>query len=164
MDEIIIYTDGGCSGNPGPGAWAYVMRYRDRLREDSGFSSETTNNRMELEAVIQALGFIHQRRRAVTAQSARPPSWVLSPIKIHTDSQYVKNGITDWIAGWKSRGWKTSARQPVKNQELWMRLDELVTELQPEFLWVEGHAGIPDNERCDSLVRATIQKNSQSSP
>lgn len=163
MDEIIIYTDGGCSGNPGPGAWAYVMRYRDRIREDSGFAQETTNNRMELEAVIQALSFIWQRRHEVVANSDRTPSWFLAPVKIHTDSQYVKNGITTWIEGWKARGWKTSARQPVKNQELWMRLDSLVTEIHPEFLWVEGHAGIPDNERCDALVCETMQRHSQAS-
>ena len=163
MDDIIIYTDGGCSGNPGPGAWAYVMRYRDRLREDSGFSPQTTNNQMELEAVIQALSFIYQRRQAVASNATRAPAWLLSRVKIHTDSQYVKNGITTWIAGWKARGWKTSARQPVKNQELWIRLDELVAEIQPEFLWVEGHAGIPDNERCDMLVRETMEKHLQSS-
>jgi ribonuclease HI len=152
MREIIVHSDGGCSGNPGPGAWAYVMRYGERLKEDSGFAPETTNNKMELKAVIEALSFLGGRRR-----EAKPDSvWLSSPIRVLTDSQYVKNGVTLWLAGWKAKGWKTADKKPVKNQELWQELDALVSELKPSFAWVEGHAGVPDNERCDALVRAKI--------
>jgi ribonuclease HI len=152
MREIIVHSDGGCSGNPGPGAWAYVMRYGERLKEDSGFAPETTNNKMELQAVIEALSFLDGRRR-----EARPGSdWLSSPIHVFTDSLYVKNGVTLWLVGWKAKGWKTADKKPVKNQELWQELDALVAELRPSFAWVEGHAGEPDNERCDALVRAKI--------
>ncbi len=154
MPDFIIHTDGGCSGNPGPGGWAYVMRYGDRLREDSGFAPETTNNKMELKAVIEALSYLSMIRR-----DSRPnAAWRSSPIRIHTDSQYVKNGITAWVSAWKARGWKTADKKPVKNQELWVVLDELVQELHPEFYWVEGHAGVPDNERCDALVQEAISR------
>lgn len=165
MREFIIHTDGGCSGNPGPGAWAYVMRYGDRLREDSGFEPATTNNRMELRAVIEALTFVLERRRSVNSSplslgtgKAFSPEWLEAPVAVFTDSQYVKNGITAWISGWKARGWKTADKKPVKNQEMWMRLDMLVQELNPAFYWVEGHAGDPDNERCDALVRELSKK------
>ncbi|MCX7027005.1 MAG: ribonuclease HI [Spirochaetes bacterium] len=152
MLDIIIHTDGGCSGNPGPGAWAYVMRFGERLREDSGYDPDTTNNRMELKAVIEALDFISSRRREVSGTV----SWLASPMCVVTDSQYVKNGVTLWLRDWKAKGWKTSGKKPVKNQELWIELDGLVTELKPSFAWVEGHAGELDNERCDALVRAKI--------
>lgn len=169
MSEIIVHTDGGCSGNPGPGAWAYVMRYGSRLREASGFEADTTNNRMELQAVIQALGYLSGRRRQVAARLATAPQneakkpktdpeWLSAPISVFTDSTYVKNGITLWLSGWKARGWKTADKKPVKNQELWEMLDALARELRPSFHWVEGHAGEPDNERCDSLVRAEMDK------
>ncbi len=166
MREIIVHTDGGCSGNPGPGAWAYVMRYGGRLREDSGFEPETTNNRMELGAVIEALSFLSARRRRIAdrpvGESVRPaasssPAWFSSPILVYTDSQYVKNGVTAWLRNWKAKGWKTADKKPVKNQELWMSLDALVEELRPSFFWVEGHAGDPDNERCDALVQERIR-------
>jgi len=162
MREIIVHTDGGCSGNPGPGGWAYVMRYGDRLREDSGFAPDTTNNKMELTAVIEALTFLAARRSeavrlAESGEASGLPSWHASPIKVYTDSQYVRNGVTSWLRGWKAKGWKTADRKPVKNQELWMRLDALVSDLAPAFFWVEGHAGEPDNERCDSLVQAQIR-------
>jgi ribonuclease HI len=152
MREFIIHTDGGCSGNPGPGAWAYVMRYGERLREDSGFAPDTTNNRMELLAVIEALSFLSSRK-----SEARPGSiWLSSSIQVFTDSQYVKNGVTLWVSGWKAKGWRTSDKKPVKNQDLWLVLDALVQEMKPSFSWVEGHAGDPDNERCDTLVRARV--------
>ncbi|MCE5257170.1 MAG: ribonuclease HI [Spirochaetaceae bacterium] len=170
MNDFIVYTDGGCSNNPGPGAWAYVIHFGDRSHEDSGFEPETTNNRMELIAVIQALTFLRELKtgtyRRFPSDSRSPsdpgdaapePRWLSAPIKIHTDSQYVRNGITAWISSWKLRGWKTSDKKPVKNQELWIRLDALVQELGPEFFWVAGHAGNPDNERCDSNVRALIK-------
>jgi len=160
MSEFIVYTDGGCSNNPGPGAWAYVIHFGDRYHEDSGFEPETTNNRMELMAVIQALTFLRElklKTGAAASGSPAGPRWLSAPVKIHTDSQYVRNGITTWISSWKLRGWKTADKKPVKNQELWTRLDALVQELRPEFFWVEGHAGNPDNERCDSNVRALIK-------
>ena len=160
MAEIVIHTDGGCSGNPGPGGWAYVMRYEDRVKEDSGSTPLTTNNRMELQAVIEALTFIHNRRKAVlekltTSPTSPPqdPEWLKAGIKVFTNSQYVRNGVTTWISMWKAKGWKTADRKPVKNQDLWMTLDELSSDLAPEYYWVEGHAGVPDNERCDLLVR-----------
>ncbi|HEY9055160.1 MAG TPA: ribonuclease HI [Rectinemataceae bacterium] len=155
MPEILIHTDGGCSGNPGPGAWAYVMRWGDRLKEESGFEPDTTNNKMELTAVIRALDYLSSRRKA-----ARPGSaWASSPILVFTDSQYVRNGITSWVRSWKARGWKTADKKPVKNRELWMELDSLAEELNPSFHWVEGHAGEPDNERCDDLVQERIKEN-----
>ncbi len=169
MSEIIVHTDGGCSGNPGPGAWAYVMRYDSRLKEASGFAADTTNNRMELQAVIEALGYLSARRRQIAAKlsswheedSGRKkadPVWLDARISVFTDSQYVKNGLCSWISSWKARGWKTADKKPVKNQELWMKLDALAQELKPSFHWVEGHAGVEDNERCDSLVRAEMGK------
>lgn len=160
MADIVIHTDGGCSGNPGPGGWAYVMRYEDRVKEASGHTSLTTNNRMELQAVIEALSFIRERRQAVLkklettlSSSTQDPDWLKARIKVYTDSQYVKNGVTSWISAWKAKGWKTADRKPVKNQDLWMNLDELTSALTPSYFWVEGHAGVPDNERCDTLVR-----------
>jgi len=165
MQEIIIHTDGGCSGNPGPGAWAYVMRYNNRVREDSGFEADTTNNKMELRAVIEALSYLSCRKRSIIEDRAAkpvepttsPPRWLSSDVKIFTDSQYVKKGVDSWIRTWKAKGWKTADKKPVKNQELWMRLDSLVQEIKPELFWVEGHAGNPDNERCDSLVQDKVK-------
>ena len=165
MYEIIIYTDGGCSGNPGPGAWAYVMRYNDRVREDSGFESETTNNKMELRAVIEALSYLSDLRHsfvedhpaAPAGPRSSPPRWLSSEVRLFTDSQYVKNGVESWIKTWKQKSWKTADRKPVKNRELWMRLDLLVQEIKPTLFWVEGHAGNPDNERCDSLVQEKVK-------
>jgi ribonuclease HI len=161
QQAIVIYTDGGCRGNPGPGGWAYVMRFGTRYREAWGAEPHTTNNRMELSAVINALSFLKERmdraRAASAARSAAPPAWVSADIHIFTDSMYVKKGISGWITDWKKRGWKTAAKKPVMNQDLWEKLDALCTELGPHFEWVEGHAGNPDNERCDSLVGLAIK-------
>ena len=177
MKEFVVYTDGGCSHNPGPGAWAFLIRYGERLYEDSGFEAETTNNRMELMAVIRALDFLQGLRANYASHApatglpspelenkpssdpkpAGLPSWFFAPVSIYTDSQYVRNGITKWIEGWKARGWHTADKKPVKNQELWETLDSLVQILHPRFFWVEGHAGNPDNERCDTLVRSLIR-------
>lgn len=158
MDAFIIHTDGGCSGNPGPGAWAYVMRYGERLREASGFEAETTNNRMELQAVIEALEYIAMARRERLSQKDAPASrWMTAPVHVYTDSQYVKNGITTWVKTWKLKNWKTADGKPVKNEDRWRRLDALASELSADFHWVEGHAGNPDNERCDTLVRQTMK-------
>ena len=153
MDRVIIYTDGGCSGNPGPGGWAFVIRLAadDALRADaeeivgSGGEADTTNNRMELRAVIASLA--EAERRAPGAQ-----------LVVYTDSQYVKNGISSWISSWKRRGWRTAANKPVKNRELWEELDAVADRVKPRFLWVEGHAGIEGNERCDAMVQAEIAK------
>jgi len=138
-----IYTDGGCSGNPGPGAWAFVISRDEETTEGSGFERETTNNRRELTAVIRAL----ETAAAIDGN-----------ITIHTDSQYVKNGITQWIKNWERNGWKTSSKEPVKNQELWMRLKSLSDSRVVDWKWLKGHAGHEQNERCDSLVQAEIRK------
>jgi len=162
QQAIVIYTDGGCKGNPGPGGWAYVMRFGSRYREAWGAEMHTTNNRMELTAVINALAFLKQRRdrtqRSCAAKSAAPPAWVSTEIRICTDSMYVKRGISEWLPDWKRRGWKTAAKKPVMNQDLWEKLDALCIELAPLFEWVEGHAGDPDNERCDSLVGLAVEE------
>jgi len=157
---IEVYTDGGCSGNPGPGGWAYVIIDRDvniygsvdgddvvpfsvDPLENWGAERSTTNNRMELQAVIAALEYIRGMGK-------------VPEISIHTDSQYVQKGITVWIKDWKSRGWKTSAKQPVKNQDLWQRLDALCGGLPITWVWVKGHAGNKYNERCDFLTQKAI--------
>lgn len=145
MESIVIYTDGGCSGNPGPGGWAFVLRDGSGEVLGSGGEANTTNNRMELRAVISALE--EAERRAPGAAVA-----------LHTDSQYVKNGIESWISSWKRNGWRTASKQPVKNKELWEELDAVNARVRPKFLWVKGHAGIEDNERCDSLVQDEIRK------
>jgi len=137
---IDIYTDGACRGNPGPGGWAALLLKGGVERELSGAATLTTNNRMELQAVIEALQAL---KRAVRA-------------RIYTDSQYVRLGITEWLAGWKARGWKTSDRKPVKNQDLWMQLDALVAGHELEWHWVKGHSGVPGNERVDALANAAI--------
>ncbi len=161
QQEFLVYTDGGCKGNPGPGGWAYVMHYGDRYREAWGGELYTTNNRMELIAVIKALSFLKSRienaSSSVSEESLEAPSWTRAKINIFTDSMYVKNGITEWLIEWKKRGWKTSAKKPVKNLELWQELDSLCCELKPHFEWVEGHSGNIDNERCDRLVHLAIE-------
>ncbi|MDD2296697.1 MAG: ribonuclease HI [Sphaerochaetaceae bacterium] len=140
--DVVVFTDGGCSGNPGPGGWAFVINDGENgLVEQSGGESQTTNNRMELQAVIKALEYISINLKPVTS------------IQIHTDSQYVKNGITLWIHTWKKNGWRTAAKAPVKNKEYWMALDSLASKLPITWHWVKGHAGIELNERCDTLVR-----------
>lgn len=147
MDEIIIYTDGGCSGNPGPGGWGIVVIADGIAKQLSGGEKLTTNNRMELTAAITALQVI----RNTTGFAQRP-------VKLHIDSQYVKNGITTWIKGWKSKGWKTADKKPVKNQDLWVQLDALNEGLNINWIWVKGHAGIEYNEICDQLCKAEMDK------
>ena len=137
---VEIYTDGACSGNPGPGGWGALLRWRDREREICGGEGETTNNRMELMAAIQALAALNRPSR----------------VRLHTDSRYVKEGITSWIHNWKKKGWKTSKRKPVKNVDLWQRLDAALERHEVDWLWVQGHAGHPDNERADTLARRGI--------
>ncbi|HMW29980.1 ribonuclease HI [Plasticicumulans sp.] len=139
-DLVVIHTDGACSGNPGPGGWAAILNWRGRSRELSGASAATTNNIMELTAAIMAL------------EALKRPSRV----RLHTDSRYVMDGITRWIHGWKKNGWKTSAREPVKNAGLWQRLDAACAPHTIEWCWVRGHAGDPGNERADQLARAAI--------
>jgi ribonuclease HI len=140
-DPVEIYTDGACSGNPGPGGWAAILRHGGREKELSGGENPTTNNRMELLAAIAALDALK-----------RP-----SVVELHTDSQYVKNGITQWIHGWKRNGWRTADRKPVKNEDLWKRLDAAVARHKVEWRWVRGHAGHDLNERADALARAAIR-------
>ncbi len=136
-DQIVhIYTDGACSGNPGPGGWGALMLYGDNEKEITGGEFETTNNRMELTAAIEAL-------RALK----RP-----CQIELYTDSTYVKDGITKWISGWKAKGWKTAAKKPVKNEDLWRILDDETKRHTIEWKWVKGHAGNPENERADALA------------
>ena len=145
MDGITVYTDGGCSGNPGPGAWAYVVTLDDQLVEGSAAVRGTTNNQMELTAVIQALEVVRAK-----------PGLRGRAVHLHTDSMYVKNGITDWIRRWKRNGWLNSARKPVKNRELWERLSMLAGDLPVEWHWVNGHSGVPLNERCHAMVQRRI--------
>jgi ribonuclease HI len=137
-DEVVdIYTDGACSGNPGPGGWGAVLTSGDHVRElCGGEASGTTNNRMELMAAIQALESL-----------TRPVV-----VKLHTDSTYLRSGILDWLPKWKKNGWRTAARQPVKNADLWQRLEQATARHQVEWLWVKGHAGDPGNERADALA------------
>jgi ribonuclease HI len=136
--RVKIWTDGACSGNPGPGGYGAILQFGEREKELSGGESATTNNRMELMAAIVAL-------EALTRPCA---------VDLHTDSQYVRNGVTQWLAGWKARGWKTADRKPVKNVELWRRLEEASERHEVEWHWVRGHAGDEMNERADALARA----------
>ena len=145
--KILIYTDGGCSGNPGPGGWAYVMEVDNELKKMSGGMDVTTNNKMELTAVIRAL-----------EDTGSLKKWKSAEIHLHTDSQYVKNGITNWITNWIRNGWKTANKKPVKNKEYWIKLKEVSDPLNIKWHWVKGHAGIAGNEECDSLVQEEIQK------
>lgn len=145
--EIIVYTDGGCSGNPGPGGWAFVLLDGDRRRERSGGEAQTTNNRMELTAVTRALETVQKE-----------PELQRREIHLYTDSQYVKNGISTWIHTWERNGWLTSAKKPVKNREYWQKLKELADSLDIRWNWVKGHAGNELNEVCDSMVQEEIKK------
>jgi len=142
VSEIFAYTDGACSGNPGPGGWGVVMIARDgdavlKTRDLSGGEPLTTNNRMEMMAAIAALEALGRR----------------TTLTIITDSVYLRDGVTKWIDGWKRNGWKTAARKPVKNEDLWRRLDDLTTGHEIKWEWVKGHAGHPENERADELAR-----------
>jgi ribonuclease HI len=144
--QIDIYTDGGCLGNPGPGGWAYVAVIEGKQKRLSGFEPRTTNNRMELTAVISAL-------RDVGGFEA----WKAAQLRIFTDSQYVQRGITEWIPGWVRNGWRTSAGKPVKNQDLWSALKALSDVRDVEWRWVKGHVGNELNELCDAMVQAEIK-------
>ncbi len=137
LKKVELFTDGSCTGNPGPGGYGVILRYKNHHKELSQGYLHTTNNRMELMAVIVGLS------------SLKEPCLVT----ITTDSQYVKNGITQWLVGWKRRGWRTSSNAAVKNQDLWQRLDEACQAHQVQWQWVRGHAGHPENERCDELAR-----------
>ena len=141
MSEVVIYTDGACKGNPGPGGWGVWMKTGEHERELWGGEEHTTNNRMELTAVIEALTSL-KRRCSVT---------------LFTDSEYVRNGITTWIHGWKARGWKTADKKPVKNVELWQRLDLLNAGQEVTWRWVKGHSGDPGNERADQLANRGVE-------
>tara|TARA_B100000287_G_scaffold334462_1_gene319776 strand:- start:306 stop:737 length:432 start_codon:yes stop_codon:yes gene_type:complete len=140
---IYIYTDGACKGNPGPGGWGALLQYNQHKKEINGFSLETTNNIMELTAVIEALSIIKKT----------------SDITIITDSNYVKDGITKWIDNWKNKGWKTANKKPVKNKELWEKLDSLRNNHNITWEWVRGHAGNPGNEKADELANQAIINN-----
>ena len=140
MNRVEIYTDGACRGNPGPGGWGATLESGEHFRELSGAEADTTNNRMELTAVIRALEAL--KRRAV--------------VTVHTDSEYVRRGITEWLPNWKARDWKTTDRKPVKNRDLWERLDELAAGHDIDWRWVKGHSGVPGNERVDALATAAI--------
>jgi ribonuclease HI len=140
--KVIIHTDGACSGNPGPGGWGAILEYGAKAKELCGGELATTNNRMELMAAIQAL-------EALT----RP-----CKVELHTDSKYVMDGITQWIRGWKARGWRTADKKPVKNEDLWRRLDEARLRHDVDWRWVKGHAGHDLNERADALARKGLQE------
>jgi ribonuclease HI len=134
---VIIHTDGACSGNPGPGGWGAILDYNGARKEICGGAADTTNNRMEIQAAVEALNTL---KRACT-------------VEMHVDSQYVKDGITKWIHGWKKNGWKTADKKPVKNTELWQALDDAIKRHTISWHWVKGHDGHPDNERADELAR-----------
>jgi ribonuclease HI len=141
MSKVEIYTDGACSGNPGPGGWGAILRHGKTEKELSGGELDTTNNRMELTAAIRALETLKRR----------------CDVDLYTDSKYVMDGITTWLAGWKSRGWKTADKKPVKNVDLWEQLDAQVQRHDVKLHWVKGHAGHPENERADELARNGIR-------
>ena len=146
--QVDIWTDGACSGNPGPGGWGVLLRYGDREKELHGGAAQTTNSRMELTAAIEALEAL---KRPCT-------------VHLHTDSQYVRGGITEWLHGWKKNGWKTAAKKPVKNAELWQRLDAARQRHDVHWHWVKGHAGVPENEKADELARLGMAPFKQGAP
>ena len=141
-DRVEVFTDGGCSGNPGPGGWGAVLRWRGEMKELSGGESDTTNNRMELMAAIQALETLKR------------------PSRVHlvTDSNYLRHGITQWIHNWRRNGWKTAGKQPVKNRDLWERLDAALQRHEVTWEWTRGHAGHPENERADQLATEALKQ------
>ncbi len=145
MKNVIVYTDGACRGNPGPGGWGAILLYGDKEKELFGGEPETTNNRMELMAAIVAL------------ETLNAPCQVV----LTTDSKYVMDGITQWMANWKKRGWKTASKQPVKNVDLWQRLDAAVQRHEIDWQWVKGHSGHPGNERADALANRGIDEMKQ---
>jgi len=142
MTKVEIFTDGGCRGNPGPGGWGALMCYGEHEKEIYGYDKETTNNRMELMAAIRALEVLNRA----------------SEVSLTTDSNYVRQGITEWLEGWKKRGWKTAAKKPVKNKDLWQRLDEAVARHNVEWHWVKGHSGHEGNERADDLANRAMDE------
>ena len=142
MSDVTIFTDGSCRGNPGPGGWGAILISGDKEREIWGGEGATTNNRMELTAAIEALNALKRPCR----------------VELHTDSQYVKNGITEWLRLWKARGWRTYSKGAVKNEDLWRRLDEAAARHQIDWRWVKGHAGHPLNERADGLARRGMEE------
>ena len=142
-EKVQIFTDGACKGNPGPGGWGAILRFQDNEKEINGYESLTTNNIMELMAVIESLKAISKPFQ----------------IEITTDSKYVKNGITSWIHNWKKNGWKTAAKKPVKNKELWIELDHLIQKHNVSWKWVKGHSGHIENERADELANEAITNN-----
>ncbi len=139
---VDIYTDGACSGNPGPGGWGAILRYNGIEKELSGGDPGTTNNRMEMMAAIAALEALKRPAR----------------VRLYTDSTYLKDGITKWIHAWKARGWKTASKKPVKNQDLWQRLEAALVPHEVTWFWVKGHAGHAENERADQLARTAIDR------
>ena len=141
-DKVTVHTDGACSGNPGPGGWGAVLQWGDRIKELKGGAPLATNNQMELTAAIEALTALK-----------RP-----CEVALHTDSNYVKDGLTKWIHGWKKNGWKTADKKPVKNADLWQQLDAQVRLHKLEWVWVKGHAGHPENERADALANRGIEE------
>ena len=141
MKQVEVYTDGACSGNPGPGGWGAILRWNGNEKELKGGEAQTTNNRMELMAAISALSALKQP----------------CIVDLYTDSVYVRDGIGSWIEGWKRNGWKTAAKKPVKNVELWQALDEVRQQHQVTWHWIKGHAGHPENERADELARAGVE-------
>ena len=140
-DRVEIFTDGACSGNPGPGGWGAILRYKGVEKELCGGENPTTNNRMEMMAAIMALETLSRS----------------CPVTLYTDSQYVMKGMTEWLKGWKARGWKTADKKPVKNDDLWQRLDAACARHEITWQWVKGHAGHPENERADQLARDGIK-------
>ena len=142
MKRVEIFTDGACSGNPGPGGWGAILRYKGVEKELSGAELQTTNNRMELMAAIAAL------------EALKEPV----EVDLYTDSEYLRRGITEWLPGWKARGWKTAAKKPVKNADLWQRLEAAMAPHVVRWHWVKGHAGHAENERADALARAAIRR------
>ena len=146
MKKVLLITDGACIGNPGPGGWACILRYKDRSREYFGSEAHTTNNRMELTAALMGL------------RALKEPC----EVEITTDSEYLKNGITTWVAGWKRNGWRTKEKKPVINQDLWQALDEANSRHQTRWTWTKGHADHGDNNRCDELATLAARKQNRS--
>ncbi len=142
MKQITLYSDGACRGNPGPGGWGVLLVYGDHQRELFGGEPETTNNRMELTAAIEGLGALKQPCK----------------VDLYTDSQYVRKGITEWLANWKKRGWKTANRKPVKNADLWKALEAISNQHDVSWHWVKGHAGHPGNEKADELANKGVDE------
>ena len=141
-ERVVIYTDGACRGNPGPGGWGAVLQFKDKTRKICGGEQQTTNNRMELMAAIMALETLSRACK----------------VKLNTDSKYVLQGITEWMINWKARGWKTAAKKPVKNEDLWRRLDSAIERHEIQWQWVKGHSGNAGNELADSLANQGIDE------